>query len=360
MKFALARAVRAFTRGGVATLAMMTLATISQAATIVSDGSDGEFNGGGTVQLDTDGIFNFTNITIPNGATLRLTPNAANTPAVLAATGDVIIDGTIDVSAGHFSRLAYGPGGGSGGLAGNGAEAGSAGTGPSPGEGGEFPPTLKPGNAGGGGGMGTPGLVATQYTNSAPGAGGGMISFPGPVGGSGGGGGSGWLFFGVELGGGVGGAAGGGLLITTPGTITVNGSILANGGHAGWAFANIGGFGGPGGGGSGGNIMLEAAEISLGATTTISALGGAGGGLSTQPVPNDPFFYSNEADGGLGYLALVAGTVTIDPAATVDAAVVPLPPAIWLFGSVLLAGGLRRRNRAWTIKVSALRECGRI
>lgn len=344
MYYAPARTVHTLTGGGLVALLVMTLATITEAATIVSDGSDGELHGGGTLQLDGDGIFNFTTITIPGGATLRLTPNAANTPAVLAASGDVVIDGTIDVSAGHFNRLAYGPGGGAGGLAGNGAEAGSAGTGPSPGEGGEFPPSLKPGNAGGGGGMGTPGLVATQYTNSAPGTGGAMIGFPGPVGGSGGGGGSGWLFFGVELGGGAGGAAGGGLLITTPGTITVNGSILANGGHAGWAFANIGGFGGPGGGGSGGNIMLEATEISLGAGATVSAIGGAGGGLSTQPVPNDPYFYSNEADGGLGYLALAAATVNIDPAAAVNAAVVPLPPAIWLFGSVLLAGALRPRN----------------
>lgn len=344
MKFALTRAMRAFTRGGVAALAIMTLTTMTQAASIVSDGSDGEFLGGATLQLDTDGIFNFTTITIPHGATLRLTPNAANTPAVLAATGDVIIDGTIDVSAGHFNRLAYGPGGGSGGLAGHGAEAGTAGTGPSPGEGGDFPPSVNPGNAGGGGGMATPGLVATQYTNSAPGAGGGMIGFNGPVGGSGGGGGSGAIRF-ADLSGGVGGAGGGGLLITTPGTITVNGTLLANGGHAGWAFANVFGYGGPGGGGSGGNIMLEAAEISLGAAATVAALGGAGGGLSTQPVPNDPYLYSNHADGGLGYLALVADTVTIDPAATVDAAVVPLPAAIWLFGSVLLAGALRLRNR---------------
>jgi len=347
MKNALSRAMRALTRGGLVTLATLTLATTTHAAAIVSDGSDGAFSGGGTLQLDADGIFNFTNITIPNGATLRLTPNAANTPAVLAATGDVVIDGTIDVSAGHFSRLAYGPGGGSGGLAGHGAEAGTMGTGPSPGAGGEFPRGVNPGNAGGGGGMATPGLVATQYTNSAPGAGGDMIGFSGPVGGSGGGGGSGAIRF-ADLSGGVGGAGGGGLLITTPGTITVNGTVLANGGHAGWAFANVFGYGGPGGGGSGGNIMLEATEISLGATATVSALGGAGGGLSTQPVPNNPYFYSNHADGGLGYLSLVADTVTIDPAATVNAAVVPVPPAIWLFGSVLLGGALRRRHREST------------
>jgi len=327
--------------------ALLAVTTAPQAATVLSDGSNGALNSGGTIQLDEDGIFNYTTINIPLGATLRLTPNAANTPAVLAATGDVVIDGTIDVSAGNFNRLAYGPGGGSGGTTGVGAQAGSSGTGPSPGQGGGFPPNLKPGNAGGGGGMGTPGLVATQYTNIMPAPGGPAIGFPGPVGGSGGGGGSGWIFFGVDLSGGVGGAAGGGLLITTPGRITVNGTILANGGHAGWAFANIGGYGGPGGGGSGGNIMLEAADITLGPSAVLSAIGGAGGGLSTQTVPLDPFHYSNGAHGGLGYVVLSAGSVDIDPASTISAALVPLPPALWLLLSSVFAAvpAARRRVR---------------
>lgn len=180
MKFTPACTLHALTARGLVTLVMMTFAAMTQATTLVSDGSDGAFLGGGTRQLDAGGIFNFTTITIPTSATLRLTANAAYTPAVLAATGDVVIDSTVDVSAGHFNRLAYGPGGDSGGLAGNGAEARTAGTGPSPGEGGEFPPTLKPGNAGGGG-MGAPGLVATRYTNSVPGAGGGAIGFADPA-----------------------------------------------------------------------------------------------------------------------------------------------------------------------------------
>lgn len=328
---------------GIAVLASLS-AGAAGAATIVSDGSDGAWNGGGTLTLDSDGVFNFTTIDVPLGQTLRFARNAGNTPVVLAATGTITIAGTIDVSAGNFNGVA-GPGGGDGGAAGNGPQAGADGAGPAPGAGGGFPASLKPGNAGGGGAMATDGLVASQFTNTEPGAGGAAIGFPGPVGGSGGGGGSGWIFFGVELGGGVGGGGGGGLLITTPGEIVLNGSILANGGHAGWAFANIGGFGGPGGGGSGGNVMLEAdGTITLGTSASVQARGGAGGGLSTQTVPNDPFFFSSGAHGGQGYLVLSAAQIDLDPGATIDATLVPLPPSALLFAVPLLALRSRRRH----------------
>lgn len=323
---------------------LVVLAPGLPAATILSDGSDGAFNGGGTVMLDADGVFNFTTITVPLGATLRIAPNATNTPAVLAATGDVVIDGTIDVSAGHFSPLAFGPGGGAGGANGHGAASGQSGTGLSPGHGGQFPGGGV-GNAGGGGGMATPGLVATSRTNSSPAAGGAAIGYPGPVGGSGGGGGSGWVLFGVELDGGGGGAAGGGLLITTPGSIIVNGSILANGGHAVWGFANVFGFGGPGGGGSGGNLMLEASGIALGSSALLSAIGGAGGGLGTEPVAWDPFLYSNGAHGGRGYVMWSADSIDIDPGATINAEVVPVPAAAWLFLTGLGGLALAARGR---------------
>lgn len=333
--------------GRVLALALVAVIGFSaQAAMVLSDGSDGAWSGGGSLALDDDGIFNFTTIDIPTGSTLSFSKNAANTPVVLAATGDVTIDGTVTVSAGHFSRTASGPGGGSGGTKGSGAQAGTAGTGPSPGAGGEFPLTAKPGNAGGGGGMASEGLTAVHYTNTAPGAGGAAIGFSGPVGGSGGGGGSGWIFFGVQLEGGDGGAGGGGIYIATPGRIEVNGSILANGGHGGWAFANIGGYGGPGGGGSGGNIVLEGADITLGSAALISAIGGAGGGLSTQPVPNDPFGYSSGAHGGLGYAAFRTANLNIAAGATLDAAVVPLPPALWLLLSATVGLAVLARGPA--------------
>lgn len=310
------------------------------AATIVSDGSDGAWSGGGTLALSADGIFNFTTITIPVGATLRFTKNVANTPVVLAATGDVVIDGRIDLSAGHYNGVA-GPGGGAGGSASANA-AGQAGQGLSPGAGG--PATSNQGNAGGGGGMATAGLVATSRTGSNPAAGGGAIGFPGPVGGSGGGGGGGRLFFGVDISGGVGGGGGGGLLITTPGTITVNGQILANGGHGGWAFANVFAHGGPGGGGSGGNIVLEAGAIALGESALLEARGGAGGGLSTETVAFDPYFFSSGANGGLGYVLFASANVDIAPGATITATVVPVPASAVLLGGALLGLWGRRRR----------------
>lgn len=324
--------------------AVLTLLTGVASAAVISDGSDGAWSGGGTLTLGPDGIFNFTTIDIPSDATLRFARNAANTPVVLAATGDVTIDGSINISGNHFSGVA-GPGGGDGGSAGNGSGAGLPGDGPSPGQGGPSVGGSNVGNGGGGGGMATPGLTATSRTNSNPGPGGLAIGFAGPIGGSGGGGGSGATIFGVAVDGGVGGGAGGGLLITTPGQITLNGAILADGGHAGWAFSNLFGYGGPGGGGSGGNIMLEADSVTLGASAVISALGGAGGGRSTEPVPNDPFHYSSGAHGGQGYVAFSTGNLSIDPGATIAATMVPLPATLPLFASALAGIGLFRRRK---------------
>ena len=314
------------------------------ASLIVSDGSDGAFSGGGTLNLDADGIFNFTTITVPLGATLGFNGNATNTPVVLAATGDVIIDGTIDVSAGNYSG-APGPGGGHGGANGVGAQPGTDGLGLRPGLGGPFM-VPNPGAAGGGGGMATPGLVASARSNAFAAPGGGTIGFPGPVGGSGGGGGSGWVFFGVQLEGGVGGGGGGGLLVTTPASIIVNGTILANGGHGGWSFANIFGFGGPGGGGSGGNVLLEANAIALGPNALIQSRGGFGGGLSTEPVPNDPFFFSSGANGGQGFVFLSTPSRDIAPGAIIDGVAVPLPAGIWLAATAFVGLGCWRRRAA--------------
>jgi hypothetical protein len=111
--------MRHIVQAGVLLTAILTavIPTGGYAAAVVSDGSDGAFSGGGTLTLDADGVFNFTTITIPAGATLGFARNAANTPVVLGAIGNVVIDGTIDVSAGHFSGVA-GAGGGDGGAPG--------------------------------------------------------------------------------------------------------------------------------------------------------------------------------------------------------------------------------------------------
>src|SRR6266550_4350883 len=65
-----------------------------------STGADGALNmtTNTTLDLPPNGIFNFTTINVASGATLSFNRNIFNTPAYLLATGDVIIDGTIDVS----------------------------------------------------------------------------------------------------------------------------------------------------------------------------------------------------------------------------------------------------------------------
>ena len=109
----------------------------TNADTVVSDGSDGPFHPttNMALTLPTDGIFNYTTINIPQGVTIKFINDAANTPVYMAATGDVVINGTVDVStagvnpgAGCFEGGAngygsgspgqdgYGPGGGVGGL----------------------------------------------------------------------------------------------------------------------------------------------------------------------------------------------------------------------------------------------------
>lgn len=330
----------------------------------LSDGSDGAFHPTGNVTLDLpdDGIFNFTAIDIPNGVTVRFRRNEDNTPVFLRATGAVSVRGVIDVSAGLVDPadldnpgLGYirpattslgGPGAGGGGIAGYGdttcvgADCRDAGPGGGLSGG---PAGLTPthaglkvfGDGGGGGGMATPGETAVRYTTGAAGA--PAVPFPEPfLGGSGGGGGSGWYFFGVQLSGGAGGGGGGALLISTPETIAVEGSLLALGANGGWAFANVGGQGGPGGGGSGGNIALvSGTAVTLLPSALIDATGGYGGGLSTQTYPFDPRAYENGARGGMGYLYVEGPQLSLD--GTLNAAVLAVPePGTW----VLMAGGL--------------------
>jgi hypothetical protein len=310
-------------------LLMLVATSTGFAAAVVSDGSDGPFHptGNQNIKLNDvapDGVFNFTTVHIPANVTITFARNALNTPVFFAATGDVLIEGTINVSGSSYSAPG-GPGGWDGGLH-SGNSAGSPGQGPSPGQGGPAP--TGQGNAGGGAGMGTEGLVATTRTGPNPAAGGTMIPRPellaGQTGGagSGGGGGGGRLFFGIDIPGGDGGGGGGGLQISTPGNLTFSGKLIADGGHGGWAFANAFAHGGPGGGGAGGNIELCAQNLIISGSPTVEARGGAGGGLSTEPVTRDPFFYSSHADGGKGYLFLGANLIYSTPTMTADVIVV--------------------------------------
>lgn len=317
---------------------------------VISTGADGPFHPSGSVTLNLppDGIFNFTTINIPEGATVTFNRNALNTPVYLAATGDVTINGTLSVSAGEFGRLG-GPGGCEGGIAGGGTQVnGTAGGGLGGGEGGLGRSGYKElGHAGGGGGMATPGLQATSRTGSPPGEGGPALSLSDPLtGGSGGGGGGRGRCFDVNLDGGDGGGGGGALELSALGDVNIGGAMLTNGAHGGWSFANVFAFGGPGGGGSGGVVDVYGNAITVQASALLQARGGAGGGLSTEPVAWDPFLYSCGANGGQGYFRFHGTALNIHPSATIDATVIPEPSALLLLGlgAVVLLGYARRRR----------------
>jgi hypothetical protein len=281
---------------------------------VVSDGSDGPLVAVGypTIDLEAvapDGVLNFTTVHIQPGVVVNFKANKLNTPVFLAATGDVLIEGTIIVS-GRDYFITAGPGGGAAGYP-VGVDA-FAGSGPAGGQPGgptlyvqDAPPI---GNAGGGGGMATPGLVAVTRTGGDPGLGGGIVPRPVLVpgatggGGSGGGAGSGILTFGVLIPGGHGGGGGGAIQISTPGQVKITGSILANGGHAEAGYGNgLGQSCGPGD------------------TALLQARGGVGGGYSSEPVALDPFIYTTGAHGGLGYLFMKANQLVIHPSAGIEA-----------------------------------------
>lgn len=206
-------------------------------------GSDGTFGAidvpTGTVTLDLppDGIFNATTINVAFGATLKFNRNALNTPVYLLATGDVFIDGTIDVRGQDgTSSPPVGGQGGPGGFDGG-----------TPGFGDETPP-----GAGQGPGAGLADLFSTGG-DAGYGLSGGSQADDGPVygstllvplvGGSGGGGGQGQP-------GGGGGGGGGAILIASNTRIDIQfpGVIDADGGSG-------------SGDGSGGAIRLVAPVV---------------------------------------------------------------------------------------------------
>ncbi len=238
-------------------LFLMILGLPATTSAYSSDGSDGPFHPTGNVALDLpeDGIFNFTTINIPEGVTVKFNRNAANTQVYFAATGDVIINGVIDVSATATDVLlppvpenpkqTAGPGGFDGGFGGTGTSP-VGGNGGGPGGGGG-------GYSAGGAGNAISGNQATKYsTSQGKGFAGPSVDYPDPlVGGSGGGGGSAVNWFGWYNGG-FGGGGGGAIQFSTRGHITISGSILANGANGEWGYASALAHGGAGGGRSGG------------------------------------------------------------------------------------------------------------
>lgn len=315
--------------------------TIAAAFESGSTEADGAFTPTVNTQLTLppDGIFNFTNVNIPAGVTVTFQKNATNTPVTILASGDVTIDGTINVSGGGAPGVGTadggnvgddglpgigGPGGFDGGMGGdiNGAGIGSTGLGPGAGRGGALSTSPVSWNCGGGGANygDTSANTSTFFANDgrticrittddrlsgSEGSSYGSVSLLPLIGGSGGGGGG----AGTTFGGSGGGGGGGAILIASTGTVTIDGSVLANGGSSG---ASSGGGstaanGATGGGGSGGAIRVVATTIA--GAGTVTANRGARG-VSNVTSSN------NGGQGGFGRIRLEADTFTFSAATT--------------------------------------------
>lgn len=208
-----------------------------------SNGSYGpiEVNEAVVLDLPPDGIFHCTTIQIGTNGVLKFRRNAANTPVYLLASGNISVEGEINLNGGDveiFKAGKGGPGGFDGGEptttenaypAAGGALLAGSGYGP----GGGYP-------------LGSAGSYATgarPYGNSLlvpliGGSGSGAVAAAQPLGGAGG---------------------GGAILLASDTILNVTGRILANGGNGKWN----GGTGTPNSdGGSGGAIRLIAPIVS--------------------------------------------------------------------------------------------------
>lgn len=317
----------------------MTFAAASLLIIMGSSGAYAAFDSGGTcidtgdpdclgafsptvntvIDLPADGILDYTTFTVPAGVTVTFNKNAANTPVVIRATGNVSIQGTISLSgtAAKPSGTAGngnlgddgqpgvgGPGGYDGGLGGlsplfGGSTGAAGGGGHGPGGGQPAPynsgwPFYGPGAGGGGGSFGTAG--AGGYYGGGTGSTYGQLYILPLVGGSGGGGGG----SGSSFNGGGGGGGGGAILITSSGTINMSGSgyVLSDGGIG--ANSDGDNCGGGGGGGSGGAIRLVAEAITRANSAGLYARAGAGGGSCR----------SSGGAGGKGIIRIEANTIT--------------------------------------------------
>ncbi|MFT5130358.1 MAG: hypothetical protein ACI8W8_003989 [Rhodothermales bacterium] len=165
-----------------------------------------------------DGVWNYRDVSLPAGVTLRFLANSANTPVTWLASGTVNVSGSIDLSGGGG---ASGPGGFSGGTGGSeSAVTGHPGIGPA----GGLPGV---GAAAQGTGAGVFGAVNASPISGGSGGGGGGAN-PGDGGG------------------------GGGALLIAASQIQIDGSIVAEGGA---------GVPGAGGQGADGTIKLVANSI---------------------------------------------------------------------------------------------------
>ena len=275
-------------------------------------GNDGAYVASSNTTL-AGGTYNYSSFTIDSGVTVAVT---GTQPLVIMSTGNVLINGTLDVSGiNGVDGVTYvsGGAGGSGTAGGQNGGAGSfaSGSGPINGTAGSGPGMGGAGMAWSGGGGA--GYLTVGASSGNPGGGFGGPAYGNPqispaVAGSGGAGGSG----GFDCGAGGGGGGGGYLSITACGTITISatGSILSNGGDGGSdAAGNCGG----GGGGSGGSILLMT-NSSLINNGSVSAAGGTGGASTVSGNP----YYGTGGDGSSGRISysyqIILGSGTTSPA----------------------------------------------
>ena len=236
----------------------------AQSFTSGSTGADGALNvtSNTTLALPANGIFNFTTVTISQSYTLTFTKNLLNTPVYILALGDVVINGTINVSGSGGSGSppvggSGGPGGFDGGLPGADPSSIPPGAGYGPGAAlGGFNSTA----AGGAGAAGYASVGASGASTNNGAAYGSPLLIP-MIGGSGGGGTTGSP--------GVGGGGGGGAIMIASSTkIVVTGYITATSSGNSSAYN----------GGSGGAIRLVAPAVSGSGQLNVNGNNGSGSG----------------------------------------------------------------------------------
>ena len=301
-------------------------------------------------------VFDFHSLDIAAGANISTLQSAASGPIALLASTSINMAGSIDVSGGQQyvgSSLGGGPGAGNTGVGGVGGGVGIP-------LGGEFGVIVSGGGGGGFGGIGQRGQdVPYQFgpplfqSGVAQGGAGGAHyeSLADHLqGGSAGGLGAGATGYSILPG--AGGLGGGAIELGAVGTVSVSGSITANGSNGFDALNGVKGPAGGGGGGSGGGVFLHGDSVDL--SGTISALGGAGGSGRG---------FNDGGGAGSGGLVLAqynnaygtfsdTGTVNVGNdayAGRFDVQSVPEPSSLILLGMSALGGvvatGLRCRRR---------------
>lgn len=233
----------------------------SGSVSIFGSGSDGAKTISASEDLNPSSEFNYTTLTLAVSQTLSVT--STNTPLVIHTTGDVTINGTLDLNS-------------------KGAAGGTGGT------------TTGSGNTGTAGNS-----KLTGYTIA--GGGGGTYN---AAGGGAGGGGSSVIAVGATGTAGAGAAGAGGAIIASNqlGLLVsmMRGVVCGSGGGGGPGFSgNVGVAGGIGGGAS---VWLIGGNLTLGASSTIRCSGG--NGASSASVPG------GGGGGGGTIIMLVAGSIT--------------------------------------------------